>query len=216
MQSLWPSIYRSVHKSRIERIWYDVTEGFGGKWKNLFTDLEANKGLDVDNLAHIWLLQHLFLEQINRDALSWAEAWNNHKLQIRDGHQQTLQEMFFFSMVEDGPQGLNGPHQNRQGGQDSLEGGELSLYGVDWEDMENGRLMAHHRHYNPAPLDNPFGTAPPSLSEVECTSLNCPLSAEGVRQLDYYLSQVMDINSRCVLVWRAVWAQALNICRQIP
>ena len=123
---------------------------------------------------------------------------------------------FFFSMVEDGPRGLNSPHQNRQGGQDSLEGGELSLYGVDWEDMENGRLMAHHRCYNPTPLDNPFGTAPPSLSEVECTSPNCPLSAEGVRQLDYYLSQVMDINSQCMLVWRAVWAQALDICRQIP
>ena len=39
---------RSVHNSRIERIWYDITEGFGGKWKDMFTDLEANYGLDVN------------------------------------------------------------------------------------------------------------------------------------------------------------------------
>jgi hypothetical protein len=213
---LRPLFDRSVHNSRIERIWYDVTEGFGGKWKNLFTDLEANEGLDVDNPSHIWLLQHLFLEQINQDALSWAEAWNNHKLQVPDGHQQTPQEMFFFSMVEDGPRGLNGPRQNIQGGQDELEGEETSLYGVDWEDMENDELMVHHRRYNPAPLYNPFGTAPPSLSEVECTPPNCPLSVEGIHQLNHYLPQVVDVNSRSVLVRRIVWAQALNICRQIP
>lgn len=118
-------------------------------------------------------------------------------------------------MVEDGPRGLNGPRQNRQGGQDGLDGEEAFLYGIDWEDMENDRLMAHHRRHNPTPLNNPFGTAPPSLSEVECTSPNCPLSAEGVRQLNHRLFQVVDVNSRSVLVRRIVWAQALNICRQI-
>ena len=165
MQFSQPFLDRSVHNSRIERIWYDVTEGFGGKWKNLFTDLEANEGLDVDNPAHIWLLQHLFLNQINQDSLSWAEAWNNHKLQIRGELQQTPHEMFFFSMIEDGPRGLNGP---RQGDQDGLEGGDLYLYGVDWEVMEDDELMTNHRYYNPTPPDNPFSTTPSSLSEVEC------------------------------------------------
>ncbi|KAF9784297.1 hypothetical protein BJ322DRAFT_1098275 [Thelephora terrestris] len=203
---------RSVHNSRIERIWYDVTEGFGGKWKNLFTDLEANEGLDVDNPAHIWLLQHLFLNQINQDSLSWAEAWNNHKLQIRGEPQQTPHEMFFFSMIEDGPRGLNGP---RQGDQDGLEGGDLYLYGVDWEVMEDDELMTNHRYYNPTPPDNPFSTAPSSLSEVECTPPNCPLSAEGVSQLDRYLSQVADVDSRSMLVRRTIWIQALRACSQI-
>ena len=113
---------RSVHNSRIERIWYDVTEGFGGKWKNFFTDLEANEGLDVNNPAHIWLLHHLFLDDINRDVLVWAETWNNHKLQIRGERQQSPQEIFFFSMLEDGPRGLNGPRQNVGGDQNELEG----------------------------------------------------------------------------------------------
>ena len=80
---------RSVHNSQIERIWYDISEGFGGKWKDMFIDLEANYGLDVNNAAHIWLLHHLFLNTINEDATSWTEAWNNHKLKICGEPQQT-------------------------------------------------------------------------------------------------------------------------------
>ena len=41
-------------------------------------------------------------------------------------------------MLEDGPCGPNGSRQNREGDQDGLEeGGDVSLYGVDWEDMED-------------------------------------------------------------------------------
>ncbi|KAI0371588.1 hypothetical protein BV20DRAFT_1051599 [Pilatotrama ljubarskyi] len=59
---------RSVHNIRIERLWVDVTSGFGSKWKEFFHQLEAQHGLNVDNDAHVWLLHHLFLEAINRDA----------------------------------------------------------------------------------------------------------------------------------------------------
>lgn len=208
--------HRSVHNSRIERVWYDVTEGFGGKWKEFFTDLEANEGLDVDNPAHLWLLHHLFLNNINRDALVWAETWNNHKLQIQGERQQTPQEMFFFSMLEDGPRGLNGSRQNREGDQDGLEeGGDVSLYGVDWEDMEDELLMTHHHQHNPILLSNPFSSAPSILSEVECTPPDCPLSAEGIHQLSYYLSQAVDVNSRSMLTRRLIWIEALVICNQI-
>lgn len=123
--------------------------------------------------------------------------------------------MFFFSMIDDGPRGLNGPRLNGQRGHDALEGEDISLYGVDWQVMEDEVLMAHHCHYNTAPLDNPFGTAPSSLSEVECTPPNCPLSPEGIRWLDYYLSQVTDINSRSMLVRRSIWVQALHACSRI-
>ena len=41
-------------------------------------------------------------------------------------------------MLEDGPHGLNGSPQNGEEDQDGLEeGGDVSLYGVDWEDMED-------------------------------------------------------------------------------
>ncbi|KAJ7073444.1 hypothetical protein B0H15DRAFT_740062, partial [Mycena belliarum] len=37
---------RIVHNTRIERMWYDVTHGFGHKWKKFFTDLEVQHGLN--------------------------------------------------------------------------------------------------------------------------------------------------------------------------
>ena len=58
-------------------------------------------------------------------------------------------------MLEDGPCGLNGSRQNREGDQDGLEeGGDVSLYGVDWEDMEDELLMTHHYQHNPILLSN--------------------------------------------------------------
>jgi hypothetical protein len=205
---------RSVHNSRIERIWYDVTEGFGGKWKNFFADLEANEGLDTNNPSHIWLLHHLFLDQINEDALAWAETWNNHKLQIRGERQQTPQEMYFFSMVEDGTRGLNGQYQNG-GHLDGLqEGDDVSQHGIDWEAMDNVELMTHYHQHNPTQLNNPFGAGPFTLSEVECTPPDCPISAQSVHQLDRHLFQTVDINSRSMLVRRAMWVEALHVCSQ--
>ncbi|THH10681.1 hypothetical protein EW146_g8295 [Bondarzewia mesenterica] len=56
---------RSVHNTRIERLWYDITQGFGQKWKNFFLELEHHYGLDPDRPAHIWLLYHLFLATID-------------------------------------------------------------------------------------------------------------------------------------------------------
>ena len=117
-------------------------------------------------------------------------------------------------MLEDGPRGLNGPRQNG-GDRDLLEGEDISLYGIDWEDKEDETLVTHHHQHNPILLDNPFGTAPSVLSEVECTPPNCPLSAEGIFLLNHYLSQVLDINSRSVLVRRAAWVESLHICSNI-
>ena len=80
--------------------------------------------------------------------------------------------MFFFSMLEDDPGGLNGSCQSREGDSDGLEeGGDISLYGVDWEDMEDELLMMHHHQHNPILLSNLFSSAPSILSEVECTPL---------------------------------------------
>ena len=208
---------RSVHNSRIERIWYDVTEGFGSKWKDFFTDLEASEGLDVNNPAHIWLLHHLFLGSINQDALSWAEAWNNHKLQIQGEPQQTPQEMYFFSMLEDGPRGLGGSSsQAGEAEQEGFEDGEdLTTFGIDWEDMDNEVLMEHHHRHNSLQADNPFSTTPSTLSEVICVPPDCPLSDEGIRQLDYYLSQNTNSNSHSILIRRNIWVEAIRICTQI-
>ncbi|GBE86435.1 predicted protein [Sparassis crispa] len=100
-------IWGSVHNTRIERLWYDVTHGFGQKWKNFFLDLEVNHGFNRRLAAHIWLLHYLFLDAINDDAQEWAHAWNSHRLQIRGERSRSPRDIFLFSMVQDGPRGLS-------------------------------------------------------------------------------------------------------------
>ena len=74
---------RSVHNTRIERLWYDVTNGFGQKWKNFFIELETHCHLNAHNPGHIWLLHYLFKDAINEDATGWVRAWNRHVMQLK-------------------------------------------------------------------------------------------------------------------------------------
>jgi hypothetical protein len=130
---------RSVHNTRIERLWYDITNGFGRKWKSFFMDLEAHHGLDPTRTAHIWLLHHLFLRSVDQDAQEWAQAWNSHKLQIKGQRERSPRDMFFFGMLQEGPRGMTAiaPADD-----DEIE--DYSSYGVDWEVNNDETMMAHY------------------------------------------------------------------------
>ena len=73
--------------------------------------------------------------------------------------------MFFFSMIEDGPWGLNGSHQNRPGEGDVLEEGDVSLYGIDWEDMED-ECQGHSSLDTPSELNPPQRIPSPSKTPL--------------------------------------------------
>ncbi|KAG1893178.1 uncharacterized protein F5891DRAFT_963393, partial [Suillus fuscotomentosus] len=79
----------SVHNIRIKRLWRNVTQGFGRKWKLFFQLLEVHHDLKPNLDAHIWLLHHVFLDALNEDAIQWAEAWNHHRLCIPGGGQRS-------------------------------------------------------------------------------------------------------------------------------
>ncbi|KAK6969559.1 nitrite transporter NirC, partial [Favolaschia claudopus] len=117
---------RSVHNTRIERLWYDVTHGFGKKWKVFFLDLETNHGLNPTRPGHIWLLRHLFLASINRDAQDWAEAWNSHQLTGPRGISS------FLAVEEE---------------EEEIE--DINEYGIDSEANEEPELIAHLLENNP-------------------------------------------------------------------
>ncbi|KAJ7828527.1 hypothetical protein B0H13DRAFT_1656189 [Mycena leptocephala] len=201
---------RSVHNTRIERLWYDVTHGFGQKWKNFFHDLEINHGLNPRSAADIWLLHHLFLDSINRDALEWAQSWNSHKLQIKGERKRSPRDMFVFSMVQDGPRGIG---HMREPVDEPVE--DVAGYGVDWEVAAEPRLMHHLLEQNPQDWEdeNPFH-APPSgqLSDVPCDPPTCPFTPEQVVLLDETLQQRVDVTSRNMVIRRMVWCEAFNIC----
>ncbi|KAF9060018.1 hypothetical protein BDP27DRAFT_1164585, partial [Rhodocollybia butyracea] len=138
---------RSVHNVRIERLWRDVTQGFGTKWYNFFYDLEAEWGLQPDLDAHIWLLHYIFLPAINDDVLDWAEAWNHHTMTF-DGEerQRSPRDMYFFGILQEDASGL------LEHLEEEIE--DLVHYGVDWHDMANPELLNHHNQYNTNDLDN--------------------------------------------------------------
>lgn len=215
---------RSVHNTRIERLWFDVTVGFGGKWKTFFMELETNDGLNADDLSHIWLVHHLFLHAINQDAQDWAAVWNAHSLNIRGEKSASPYELFMFGVAEHGPRGLS--HAIPQPPPDEPID-DLVNYGVDWEAMNNPVLMRHHHEHNahvvevgrlgdaavdahaaPAPA-----SAPTHLSEVTCDPPRCPLPFEVVAMLNRHLSYHFDLSTRNMVIRRELWRSALTFCR---
>ncbi|KAJ7242125.1 hypothetical protein C8J57DRAFT_1084558 [Mycena rebaudengoi] len=174
----FPSRVSSVHNTRIERLWYDITHGFGQKWKNFFVDLEVNHGLNPLIPSHIWLLHHLFLDHINSDAQEWAEAWNSHNIHIRGERERSPRDMFLFSMVQDGPRGIQ---HLTEPVSDEVE--DPNTYGIDWDEADNSQMMDHLLGENPHEWEdnNPFSAAPGTLSHVPCDPPNCPFTPEQVR-----------------------------------
>ncbi|KII88043.1 hypothetical protein PLICRDRAFT_112141 [Plicaturopsis crispa FD-325 SS-3] len=209
---------RSVHNTRIERLWYDVTAGFGAKWKKFFQDLEANHGLNRSRPGHIWLLHHLFLEQVDQDAKEWASAWNSHRVRFspRDQHPRSPREMFMFGMVQEGPRGIQ---RFLVPPDEALPAEDVAGYGVDWEVRDDPAYMEHLLANNPHEQeeDNPFSaaTTPASLSEVVCDDPRCPLTVGQVNFLNVQLRERFDITTRNMHARRMLWIDALSLAETI-
>ncbi|RPD59564.1 hypothetical protein L227DRAFT_503282 [Lentinus tigrinus ALCF2SS1-6] len=204
---------RSVHNTRIERLWYDVTSGFGRKWKEFFQGLEETCELDHDDPEHIWLLHHLFLAPLNEDAQEWAAAWNAHKLHVRGERAASPLELFIFGMTARGPRGLDLAQE------EAAVGDDVAAFGIDWDTIADPVLMRHHQADNPgehadAPL-LPSARQPAHLSHVPCEPPGCPLSHEQVTWLNAHLVAHFDLGSRDMLVRRHLWTSALEYCRQV-
>ncbi|KAJ6544441.1 hypothetical protein B0H19DRAFT_956749 [Mycena capillaripes] len=203
---------RSVHNTRIERLWYDVTHGFGFKWKRFFMDLEIHHSLNPLVAAHIWLLHHLFLPAINQDAQEWAVAWNSHLLQIRGERSRSPCDMYMFSMLQDGPRGLE-----YRADTPSEVVDDPSTYGIDWTVADDPALMTHLLNENPQDWDshNPFAPGPDTLSHVPCDAPDSPFTAEQILALDTQLAAEVDTASRNIQIRRLVWIKAMQLCNQL-
>lgn len=119
----------------------DVTAQVGASWSEFFTILELRHGLDINNVHHIWLLHHLFLIMINQQLQFFAEAWNQHKLQIRDGPNRSPADLFGFDMMVHGVRGDQLPEE-------AMADEEVEVYGVDWEGLNDDRLLRSQRENN--------------------------------------------------------------------
>ncbi|KAI0261961.1 hypothetical protein BC834DRAFT_829503 [Gloeopeniophorella convolvens] len=194
---------RSVHNTRIERLWVEVTRAFGSKWKQFFHDLEEHHGLDPDLPAHIWLVHHLFLPNINRDAQRWASMWNAHKLQLKGERNRTPRAIWTLSMITDGPRGVHGLIQDE-------DVGNLAHFGVEPDAFNSDSAL------DPDNSGEVLDIGPDTTAEVRCDAPECPLSDEDMKWLDHELrSSGVDIQFNRMEVLRLVWQVAVNLCRQI-
>ncbi|KAJ7200862.1 hypothetical protein GGX14DRAFT_371909 [Mycena pura] len=203
---------RSVHNIRIERLWVDVTVQVTAQWIYLFEQLELHHGLNIANAAHIWLLHFLFLGTLNSELAFFAEGWNEHTIQIRNGPNRTPVDMFVFDMYAYGVRGDRLPPE-----EENLTQEDLESYGIDWQALREDNILQSQNLNNschesdsswvgqvgpPAQLshvlvDPPVGT----LTEVETTEL-----ANMVSHL---------VGSSDEAVVYSLWTQALIYCRYL-
>ncbi|KAI1781796.1 hypothetical protein LXA43DRAFT_907695 [Ganoderma leucocontextum] len=135
----------SVHNVRIERLWVDVTAQVGAKWADLFTVLELQHGLNINSSHHIWLLHRLFLDFINFDLTFFTQAWNEHKISMRNlnASSRSPADMYGFDMLIHGVRG-DAPAVDTVASNEELE-----VYGLDWEALQDDTLRASHASNNP-------------------------------------------------------------------
>lgn len=201
---------RSVHNVRIERLWCDLSSGFGAKWKQFFQNIEQHDRLDPDIESHVWLLHYLFLDAINEDAMEWAESWNNHVITLRDARDASPRDLFFFGMLEKGIRGFDDDAEPQD---EELE--DPASYGVDWEAIDDPRVLAHHSlHNQPDELgNNPFvSQRPQHFSDVTVPEVDSPLSPEQLNHLSEYLRSSPSFQSRSMDSRRLLWNSALQFC----
>ncbi len=95
---------RSVHNSRIERLWRDVYQTVLSIFYDLFLSLEGDGYLDPDNEDQLFCLHSVYLPLINDCLCKFTLSWNNHK--IRTAGSKSPLQLFILGMQQIG--GENG------------------------------------------------------------------------------------------------------------
>jgi hypothetical protein len=198
-----------VHNVRIERLWVDVTVQVGTFWAEMFTQLELRHGLDINNIHHIWLLHHLFLSTINQQLAFFADAWNQHRIQIRDGPNRSPADLFGFDMMVHGVRGDRLP--------EDLTEEELEVYGVDWEALRDERLLRSQRANNSdrEGWSSWVGRAgpPENLNEVFVEPPAQPLSSDEEQSLDSAIRQWLQGSQDADII--TLWQHGLANARSM-
>ncbi|KAF8350840.1 hypothetical protein F5887DRAFT_875918 [Amanita rubescens] len=201
---------RSVHNTRSERLWVDLVTDLSDKWRRFFQDLETHHGMNAEDGYHTWLLQHLFLDELNRELQEWVQSWNHHKMQLKGQLNQLPIEMFMMGMVERETPGVREWIEQQEEDVD-----DLPNYGVAWENLEDE--VAHNlenegENQGPFEIDN----RPEQLHDVACDPPDCPLSAVEKETLDVTVVHEFGENKfRSMPERMLIWNRAFDLCRAL-
>ena len=153
---------RSVHNSRIERLWRDVFEGCTSMFYNLFCFMEETGSLDIDNTIHMFSLHYVFLPRIQHSLHAFQTGWNNHPMSSERGlspEQQWVQGLALpwdcFTYIDSKPLYCSEFEF-------VLEVDE-AMYGIDW--------------------NAPFSSDDETVDSVTVPVSECPLSPDEMTQL---------------------------------
>lgn len=91
---------RSVHNSRIERLWRDVYQAVLSVFYDLFMFMENEGMLDPDNGSHLYCLHAIYQPKIDKMLKRFTDAWLNHK--IRTAENTTPLQLFIMGMQQIG------------------------------------------------------------------------------------------------------------------
>ena len=87
---------RSVHNTRIERLWRDVFQSCTAMYYNQFSYMEELQLLDID---HLFCLHIVFIPKVNESLKCFKEAWNSHPMASENNlspHQQWIRGLALF------------------------------------------------------------------------------------------------------------------------
>jgi hypothetical protein len=201
-----------VHNIRIERLWVDVTAQLGSSWAEVFTALEIHHGLSINNSHHIWLLHFLFLPTINQQLSFFAESWNQHHIQIRDGPNRSPADMFGFDMFVHGIRGAQVPPT------DDMTAEELEVFGIDWPAFREDRLLQSLRENAPAQEEATSWIGqmgpPEHLNEVLLDAPDVDVPADQLQLFQNSLEQWMGVAGDNATA-ESLWVYGLALARQI-
>lgn len=137
---------RSVHNTRIERLWRDVYEGVLCIFYNMFLDLEDNNLLDPTNAVDLLCVTYTFLPRINRMLELFRNMWNNHK--IRTEKNKSPLQLFMT--------GMHNVIENDLGCEYFEHFDDISAlsYGIEGEEMDISEIQINEQITVPPPLVN--------------------------------------------------------------
>ena len=87
---------KSMHNTRIERLWRDVYEAVLSSWYIYFRGLEEQGLLDPKNDLHLYVLHYIYTPVINEMLSAFVGMLNNHKLRL-ENHKTPIQ-LFIIGM----------------------------------------------------------------------------------------------------------------------
>ena len=156
---------RSVHNSRIERLWRDVFEGCTSMFYNLFCFMEETGSLDIDNTIHMFSLHYVFLLRIQHSLHAFQMGWNHHPMSSERGlspEQQWVQGLALYHGTVSHTLTVS-PFTVLDLNFSIVLQVDEAMYGIDW--------------------NAPFSSDDETVDSVTVPVSECPLSPDEMTQL---------------------------------